>query len=33
VTEWLKAETGNAPDLNQMLAGGYENLRSCLPLH
>jgi hypothetical protein len=33
VTEWLKAETGTAPDLNQMLAGGYENLRSCLSLH
>jgi hypothetical protein len=33
VAEWLKTETGNAPDLNQMLVGGYENLRSCLPLH
>jgi hypothetical protein len=33
VAEWLRTETGNAPDLNQMLAGGYENLRSCLPLH
>ncbi len=33
VGEWLKTETGHAPDLNQMLAGGYENLRSCLPLH
>jgi hypothetical protein len=33
VAEWLKTETGSAPDLNQMLAGGYENLRSCLPLH
>jgi hypothetical protein len=32
VSEWIKAETGQAPDLNQMLAGGYENLRSCLPL-
>jgi hypothetical protein len=33
VAEWLKTETGNAPDLKQMLASGYENLRSCLSLH
>jgi mono/diheme cytochrome c family protein len=33
VGEWLKTETGNAPDLNQLLANGYEDLRSCLPLH
>lgn len=28
---WLRAETGQAPQLAQLLAGGYEALRPCLP--
>jgi hypothetical protein len=28
---WLRAETGRTPDVAAMLAGGYENLRPCLP--
>ena len=31
VAEWLRAESGQAPDLAVMLARGYENLRPCLP--
>jgi len=31
VAGWLRAETGEAPDLARMLSRGYENLRSCLP--
>lgn len=31
VGDWLKAETGQPPDLNQLLASGYEALRPCLP--
>jgi hypothetical protein len=31
VAEWLRAESGQAPDLTAMLARGYENLRPCLP--
>jgi hypothetical protein len=31
VAEWLRAESGQAPDLAAMLARGYENLRPCLP--
>lgn len=31
VAGWLRAETGEAPDLARMLARGYENLRPCLP--
>lgn len=31
VGDWLKAETGKAPNLTQLLAGGYEALRPCLP--
>jgi hypothetical protein len=30
VAEWLRAESGQAPDLGAMLARGYENLRPCL---
>ena len=30
VAEWLRAESGRAPDLAAMLARGYENLRPCL---
>ena len=30
VAEWLRAETGEAPDLAKMLSRGYENLRPCL---
>ncbi len=30
VAEWLRAESGQAPDLAAMLARGYENLRPCL---
>jgi hypothetical protein len=31
VGDWLKAETGKAPNLTQLQAGGYEALRPCLP--
>ena len=31
VAEWLRAESGQAPNLAAMLARGYENLRPCLP--
>ena len=31
VGDWLKAETGKAANLTQLLAGGYEALRPCLP--
>ena len=31
VSDWLKAETGQPPNLSQLLAGGYEALRPCLP--
>lgn len=29
--EWLRAETGRTPDVMEMIAAGYENLRPCLP--
>jgi hypothetical protein len=31
VGDWLRAESGRPPDLGQLLAGGYEALRPCLP--
>ena len=31
VAAWLRTETGRAPDVEAMLARGYENLRPCLP--
>lgn len=31
VGNWLRAESGHAPSLEQLLAGGYEALRPCLP--
>jgi hypothetical protein len=31
IAELLRAETGQAPQLEQLLAGGYEGLRPCLP--
>jgi hypothetical protein len=31
VAGWLRAETGEAPDLAKMLSRGYESLRPCLP--
>jgi hypothetical protein len=31
VGAWLQAENGRPPDLRQLLAGGYEALRPCLP--
>jgi hypothetical protein len=31
VAEWLRAETGRAPDVSALLARGYEELRPCLP--
>lgn len=31
VSAWLQAETGQPPNLTQLLAGGYEALRPCLP--
>lgn len=31
VGDWLHAETGRPPNLTELLAGGYEALRSCLP--
>lgn len=30
VGDWLRAESGRAPSLSQLLAGGYEALRPCL---
>jgi len=31
VGDWLRAENGRAPNVNELLAGGYEALRPCLP--
>ncbi len=31
IGDWLRAETGQPANLNQLLAGGYEALRPCLP--
>lgn len=31
VSDWLRTETGRPPNLNELLAGGYEALRPCLP--
>ena len=31
VAEWLRVETGQMPNLEEMVAHGYENLRPCLP--
>ncbi len=31
VGDWLRTENGRPPDLRQLLAGGYEALRPCLP--
>lgn len=31
VGDWLRAESGRPPDLNELLANGYEALRPCLP--
>ena len=31
VSAWLSAENGHPPNLNELLAGGYEALRPCLP--
>ena len=31
VGQWLRAETGTAPNLTHLLANGYEALRPCLP--
>ncbi len=31
VGDWLRTESGRPPDLRQLLAGGYEALRPCLP--
>ena len=31
VGDWLRAESGRPADLGQLLAGGYEALRPCLP--
>jgi mono/diheme cytochrome c family protein len=31
VGQWLHAENGHPPILNELLAGGYEALRPCLP--
>lgn len=31
VGDWLRAESGRPPNLTELLAGGYEALRSCLP--
>jgi mono/diheme cytochrome c family protein len=33
VTQWLRAETGQSPQLETLLAAGYEALRPCLPAH
>jgi mono/diheme cytochrome c family protein len=32
VSGWLRAESGQPPNLTQLLAGGYEALRPCLPV-
>lgn len=32
VGDWLRQESGQPPSLNQLLAGGYEALRPCLPV-
>jgi hypothetical protein len=32
VGDWLRQETGQPASLNQLLAGGYEALRPCLPV-
>ncbi len=31
VAKWLREETGREPDLDSLLARGYEDLRPCLP--
>jgi hypothetical protein len=31
VGDWLRAESGRPPQLDELLAGGYEALRPCLP--
>jgi len=31
VAEWLRRESGTAPEVDTLLARGYENLRPCLP--
>ena len=31
VSDWLRAENGQPPNLSRLLAGGYEALRPCLP--
>jgi hypothetical protein len=31
VEGWLRAETGQSPQLRSMLSAGYEALRPCLP--
>ena len=31
VEAWLQAESGRSPQLDALLAGGYEALRPCLP--
>jgi mono/diheme cytochrome c family protein len=31
VAGWLRSETGTVPTVDALLAGGYENLRACLP--
>jgi hypothetical protein len=31
VSEWLREETGQRPDVAKLLSRGYENLRPCLP--
>ncbi|HXE39238.1 MAG TPA: hypothetical protein VN639_12260, partial [Azonexus sp.] len=31
VGDWLRAESGQPVQLSQLLAGGYEALRPCLP--
>ena len=31
VSDWLRAENGRPPNLNELLANGYEALRPCLP--
>ena len=31
VSDWLRAENSHPPSLNELLAGGYEALRPCLP--
>jgi hypothetical protein len=33
VGDWLRAENGQEPRLEGLLAGGYEALRPCLPAH